>query len=126
MVKRIKQKGSKPQQHPRVTPGWLQPRLVLKCFFSPVARPGNGFAHSRLSQAPSAARARRDHQRELRGLRTGLHGGSGLGSQPPRSGQALSSAFEKKQFSLESLRSRNLSIPSPIAASQGNDSVISW
>lgn len=123
MVKRIKQKGSKTQWHPRVPPGWLQPRLALKRFFSAVAG-ADGFAHRRLGQAPGAARARGDHQRELRGLRTGLHGGSGLGAQPPHSGQVLPSALKKKQFLLESL-CRNLPIPSPIAASQGNDSVTS-
>lgn len=80
----------------------------------------------RLSQAPGAARARWDHQRELRGLRKGLHGGSGLGSQPPHSGQLLPSALKNEQFLLESPRSRNLLNPSPIAASQGNDSVTSW
>lgn len=53
------------------------------------------------------------------------NGGSGLGSQPPHSGHVLPSAFKEKQFLLESLRRRDLPIPSPMAASQGNDSVTS-
>lgn len=70
MAKRIKQKGSKTQWHPRAPSGWLQPRLALKRSFSAVAG-AEVSPMRRLSQAPGAARARRDHQRELRGLRTG-------------------------------------------------------
>lgn len=116
MVKRIKQKGSKTQWHPRVTAGWLQPGLALQRFSSAAA--GADGSPVGGSAKPRGCTGTPGSPEGAAGAPNGAARGTGLRSQPPHPGQLLPSAFKEKQLLLESL-CRNLPIPSAIQLLKG-------